>query len=223
MRRTRPEETINGTLGDDDRWRAVAAPASVDLARLSAAKTKRAAVQLPVFHQLEQSVTLPADFKPERVTIEVRPAQHSTWHPTARPLFGTPMPPEGMPCSTATTRTPPRIETLIGRSARVQGDVEFSGGLHIDGPVTGSVRVVPGGAASVSVSEHGVIEGSVEATQRGAQRHASTATSSPPSAWFWAPRRACRAMCSYGVIEMALGAEITGRLIPASAATAQTG
>ena len=79
----------------------------------------------------------------------------------------------------------PRIDTLIGRSARVQGDVEFSGGLHIDGQVTGSVRVVPGGAASVSVSVRGNV--------------------------------------CYGVIEMALGAEITGRLIPANAAAAQTG
>lgn len=56
-----------------------------------------------------------------------------------------------------------RIDTLIGRSARIQGDVEFSGGLHIDGQVTGSVRVAPGGTASVSVSEHGLIEGSIEA------------------------------------------------------------
>ena len=71
-----------------------------------------------------------------------------------------------------------RIETLIGRSARVQGDVEFSGGLHVDGRVTGNVRAAPGAPASLSVSEHGVIDGSVEAAQRGAQRRESMATSS---------------------------------------------
>jgi len=37
------------------------------------------------------------------------------------------------------------IDTLIGRSARVQGDIEFAGGLHVDGCVTGNVRVVAGG------------------------------------------------------------------------------
>ena len=56
-----------------------------------------------------------------------------------------------------------RIDTLIGRTASVQGDVEFAGGLHIDGRITGSVRAIAGAGASLSVSEHGVIEGSVEA------------------------------------------------------------
>ena len=56
-----------------------------------------------------------------------------------------------------------RIDTLIGRSASVQGDVEFAGGLHIDGRITGSVRATGGTPASLSVSEHGVVEGSVEA------------------------------------------------------------
>ena len=37
-----------------------------------------------------------------------------------------------------------QVDTLIGRSASVQGDVEFSGGLHIDGRVTGSVRAAAG-------------------------------------------------------------------------------
>src|ERR1700722_2994182 len=58
-----------------------------------------------------------------------------------------------------------RIDTLIGRTASVQGDVEFAGGLHIDGRITGSVRAIAGAGASLSVSEHGVIEGSVEAPQ----------------------------------------------------------
>ena len=56
-----------------------------------------------------------------------------------------------------------RIDTLIGKSASVQGDVEFSGGLHIDGHITGSVRAIQGAPAALSVSEHGVIDGSVEA------------------------------------------------------------
>src|SRR5471030_1225457 len=32
-----------------------------------------------------------------------------------------------------------RVETLIGKSASVQGDVEFAGGLHVDGRITGNV------------------------------------------------------------------------------------
>ena len=33
-----------------------------------------------------------------------------------------------------------RIDTLIGKTAKVHGDVDFQGGLHLDGHITGSVR-----------------------------------------------------------------------------------
>ena len=55
-----------------------------------------------------------------------------------------------------------RIDTLIGKAAKVDGDVEFEGGLHLDGRVAGNVRAVGAPGASLSVSEHGSIEGSVE-------------------------------------------------------------
>ena len=115
-----------------------------------------------------------------------------------------------------------RIDTLIGRSARIQGDVEFSGGLHIDGQVAGNVRVVPGGTASVSVSEHGVIEGSVEAPHVVLNGTVNGDIVASERVVLGAKARV-RGNVSYGVIEMALGAEITGRLIPGNAATAQTG
>ena len=119
-------------------------------------------------------------------------------------------------------RTSARIDTLIGRSARIQGDVEFSGGLHIDGEVTGNVRVVPGGTASVSVSEHGVIEGSLEAPHVVLNGTVNGDILAAERVVLGAKARV-RGNVSYGVIEMALGAEITGRLIPGNAAEAQTG
>ncbi len=108
-----------------------------------------------------------------------------------------------------------RIDTLIGRSARVQGDIEFVGGLHIDGSVTGNVRVAAGGTASLSVSEHGVIDGSVEAPQVVLNGTVNGDISASERVVLGAKARV-RGNVSYGVIEMALGAEITGRLIPAS-------
>jgi cytoskeletal protein CcmA (bactofilin family) len=115
-----------------------------------------------------------------------------------------------------------RVDTLIGRSARIQGDVEFSGGLHIDGQVTGNVRVLPGGEASVSVSEHGLIEGSLEAPQVVLNGTVNGDIIATERVVLGAKARV-RGNVSYGVIEMALGAEITGRLIPGSAAAAQAG
>ena len=119
-----------------------------------------------------------------------------------------------------------RIDTLIGRSARIQGDIEFAGGLHVDGCVTGNVRVVPGGTASLSVSEHGVIEGSVEAALVVLNGTVNGDIFASERVVLGAKARV-RGNVSYGVIEMALGAEITGRLIPGNAvepaASAQAG
>ena len=109
-----------------------------------------------------------------------------------------------------------RIDTLIGHSASVQGDIEFSGGLRIDGRVTGNVRVVPGAKASLSISEHGVIEGSVEAPQVVLNGSVNGDIVASERVVLGAKARV-RGNVSYGVIEMALGAEITGRLIPGSA------
>jgi cytoskeletal protein CcmA (bactofilin family) len=39
------------------------------------------------------------------------------------------------------SRSNARIDTLVGKSAKVAGDVEFTGGLHLDGRVAGNVRV----------------------------------------------------------------------------------
>jgi len=55
------------------------------------------------------------------------------------------------------------IDTLIGAKTRINGDVEFNGGLHLDGYINGNVRGEPGGDTFLSVSEQGCIEGSVTA------------------------------------------------------------
>jgi cytoskeletal protein CcmA (bactofilin family) len=55
----------------------------------------------------------------------------------------------------------PDIDTLIGAKTRINGDVEFSGGLHVDGYINGNVTGESGTGASLSVSEQGGIEGSV--------------------------------------------------------------
>jgi cytoskeletal protein CcmA (bactofilin family) len=106
-----------------------------------------------------------------------------------------------------------RIDTLIGRSAAVQGDIEFSGGLHVDGHVTGNVRALEGAAASLSVSENGVIDGSVAAAQvvlNGTVNGDILATDRV----VLGTKARVRGNVSYGVIEMALGAEISGKLVP---------
>src|ERR1700691_1781546 len=54
-----------------------------------------------------------------------------------------------------------KIDTLIGAKTRINGDVEFTGGLHLDGHINGNVTGEPGAGTFLSVSQQGCIEGSV--------------------------------------------------------------
>jgi cytoskeletal protein CcmA (bactofilin family) len=114
-----------------------------------------------------------------------------------------------------------RIDTLIGKAARVDGDVEFEGGLHLDGRVAGNVRAVGAPGASLSVSENGSIEGSVEVanvTLNGSVKGDIYATERV----ILGPRARVQGNLSYGIIEMTLGAEIKGKLVPLPSASAAT-
>jgi cytoskeletal protein CcmA (bactofilin family) len=113
-----------------------------------------------------------------------------------------------------------RIDTLIGRSARVQGDIEFTGGLHIDGRITGSVRATSGAPASLSVSEHGVVEGSVEAPNVVLNGRVNGDIIGSERVVLGGKSRV-RGNVHYGVIEMALGAEISGKLVPRNETSGQ--
>src|SRR5579862_2308896 len=59
-------------------------------------------------------------------------------------------------------QTKARIDTLIGRNSRVDGDLHFKGGLHVDGEIHGSVHAEEGSESMLSLSQHGVIRGEVK-------------------------------------------------------------
>ena len=58
----------------------------------------------------------------------------------------------------------PPYETLIGKGTRIEGNLRFVGGLHIDGHVLGNViaGIAPTGEAAVTLSATGVIQGNLE-------------------------------------------------------------
>ncbi len=106
-----------------------------------------------------------------------------------------------------------RIDTLIAKSARVQGDVEFSGGLHLDGRVQGQVRSVGAEPATLWISEQGAVEGGVDVpsvvingTVIG-DVHARERVAI-------GPQSRITGNVHYGTMEMTLGAQIDGKLIP---------
>jgi cytoskeletal protein CcmA (bactofilin family) len=106
-----------------------------------------------------------------------------------------------------------RIDTLLGKTATLNGDLEFSGGLHLDGRVNGNVSSNATDGGALSVSESGFIEGNVEVTNIvmngtvNGDMHARDRLVLGGSA-------RVNGNVHYGVIEMAPGAVITGKLIP---------
>jgi cytoskeletal protein CcmA (bactofilin family) len=107
---------------------------------------------------------------------------------------------------------PLRIDTLIAKSVKVHGGLEFAGGLHLDGQVAGDVRADPQAPASLSVSNTGSIEGAVEVTDlvlHGTVRGDIVARG---RVVLGASARV-EGNVYYGVIEMTLGAQITGKLV----------
>jgi len=112
-------------------------------------------------------------------------------------------------------QTSTRIDTLLGKTANLNGDLEFSGGLHLDGRVNGNVRSTAPDGGALSVSETGFIEGRVEVT--------SIVMNGTVNGDMYARDRLVlggkarvNGNVHYGVIEMAPGAVITGKLIPLS-------
>jgi len=113
------------------------------------------------------------------------------------------------------------IGTLVGADTRVQGDIEFAGGCHIDGYVKGNVRAGdPGGV--LSVSERGCVEGSVVAphvqlngTVKGDVRATERVV--------LGPKARVIGNVQYKLIEMSIGAEVNGKLIHESEGGATVG
>jgi cytoskeletal protein CcmA (bactofilin family) len=103
-----------------------------------------------------------------------------------------------------------KIDTLIGAGTRINGDVEFSGGLHLDGYINGNVS---GGQNTIlSVSEQGGIEGWVNASTvilNGIVKGDIDATLRVELG----EKARVLGNVRYSAIETAVGAQINGKLI----------
>jgi len=105
-----------------------------------------------------------------------------------------------------------RIDTVIGEHTVLEGDVRFSGGLHVDGTIKGNVIAEPGTDAILTVSECGSIEGDVRVPHlvlNGSVRgdvHAGERVE-------LASHARVTGNLHYKLIEMAIGAEVNGNLV----------
>lgn len=109
-------------------------------------------------------------------------------------------------------RKPKAIDSLIGGHTEVLGDIKISGGVHIDGSVRGSVTAQNDERAVLQLSEmgsihgdvrvpfvvlDGVVVGDVHSTQHIDLKSKARVTGN----------------VYYNLIEMAIGAEVNGKLV----------
>ena len=105
-----------------------------------------------------------------------------------------------------------RIDTLIGQGTEINGDLVFSGGLHVDGQIKGNVIAEEGSTAILILSEFGKIEGEVRVPlmvlngEIIGDVYGSTRVE-------LAPKSRIKGSVYYNLIEMAIGAEVNGGLI----------
>lgn len=57
-----------------------------------------------------------------------------------------------------------RIDSLIGAGTTIEGNINFSGGMRIDGNINGNVIATHGKPSTLVLSEHGRITGEVTVT-----------------------------------------------------------
>ncbi len=113
-----------------------------------------------------------------------------------------------------------RIDSLIGQQTKIQGNITFSGGLHVDGKIEGNITAPADSGSVLTLSEQGSIMGEIRVPNvilNGlvtgnvyAEEHVELALNARIIGNVY-----------YNLIEMAMGAEVNGSLIHASDMTNQ--
>jgi len=104
------------------------------------------------------------------------------------------------------------VDTLVGSNTKINGDLHFEGGCHVDGTVKGSVSADNESSSALSVSEDGNVEGGVSVPYvvlHGIVRGDVCATQRVELG----PTARVIGNVYYNLIEMAIGAEINGKLV----------
>ncbi len=104
------------------------------------------------------------------------------------------------------------IDTLVGPNSRVNGDLFFAGGCHIDGTVKGNVSADSTSNSALSISEDAIVVGGVTVpfvVLNGIVRGDVFANQRVELG----PTARVIGNVYYNLIEMAIGAEINGKLV----------
>ena len=105
-----------------------------------------------------------------------------------------------------------QIDSLIGQNTEIEGNVLFSGGLHVDGRIKGSVIAQENEDSLLTLSERGTIEGEVKVPNVVINGRVIGDVHAPGHVELASQARV-DGNVYYSLIEMAMGAEVNGNLV----------
>ncbi len=110
-----------------------------------------------------------------------------------------------------------QIDSLIGAGTSIDGDLNFSGGMRIDGQVNGNVVAAQGKPSTLVLSEHARVNGEVNVTHL--VINGAISGSVFASEYMELQSKAkINGDVNYTTLEIQLGAIVEGRLIHSSTA-----
>lgn len=108
-----------------------------------------------------------------------------------------------------------RIDSLVGNSTKITGNLDFSGGLLIDGRVVGNITAVDDDNATITISENGYVQGEIQIPNviiNGTVEGNVYASNNVELA----KKARVYGNVYYNLFEMAMGAEVNGNLVHVS-------
>ena len=104
-----------------------------------------------------------------------------------------------------------RVDTLIGKGTTIDGNLRFSGGLHIEGVVKGNLAA-DGDDATLILSEHGHIQGEVRVPSMVLNGMIEGDVYAVGKVELFEKARIAGDVY-YNLLEMAVGAEVNGKWV----------
>ncbi len=105
-----------------------------------------------------------------------------------------------------------RIDNLVGPNSRVNGDIFFHGGCHVNGIVKGSVSADSDTDSTLTISDEGIVEGGVTVPYVVLNGIVRGDVFANQRIELGSTARVIGNVY-YNLIEMAIGAEINGKLV----------
>jgi cytoskeletal protein CcmA (bactofilin family) len=112
------------------------------------------------------------------------------------------------------------VDTLIGPQVVLRGDVQFAGGLYLEGRLIGRALAEAGAEATITVAARGRVEGELHAPVVVINGHVSGDVHAGERLEL-GPEARVEGNLHYAVIEMAAGAAVTGQLVHVQPALAK--